>query len=112
MFGTCLGYLSLDSLGEILEELYDVNSKWYNVGLRLKLKASALDKIKSYSSDSVECLREMLKEWLISCEDCTWQVLIGSLRSRSVGEYALAKRLEEKSSHHKERGNYTKSNSG
>lgn len=88
-----------------MEELYDVNTKWYTIGLRLQLTPACLGRIKeSCSKDPAECFREMLKKWLECFEDCSWSVLIAALRSKSVGEYSLAKRIEEKAHNHTGKG--------
>ena len=87
----------MDCLGQVLEELYDANCRWYSIGLQLQIKTACLDRIKeNCSRDTSECFREMLKEWLKTSEDCEWAILVAALRTRSVREYSLAKRLERK----------------
>ena len=90
--------LSLDNLGDVLEELYEVNIKWYNMGLRLGLQSSCLDRIRVASThDPADCFREMLKEWFKHCrQECSWLALVLALRSSAVGESSLARRMEKK----------------
>lgn len=90
------GQLTLDSLGDLLEAIYSASSKWYNLGLRLGLQASVLDAITARCMQDPEvCLREMLKEWLkLGDPTPTWRELLKALKSRAVGEAALAKRLK------------------
>jgi len=88
----------------VLEELYDANCSWYSIGLQLGLKTACLDKIKNCSRDTSECFREMLKEWLKSNEECEWVILIAALRAKSVGEYSMAKSLEQKHITQNEKG--------
>ena len=90
-----------ESLGDLLEAIFTANTKWYNLGLRLGLKASLLDTIRSkFQGDPNECLREMLKEWLklgLAGEaGPTWHKLVRALASTAVGEAALASKLKSR----------------
>ena len=89
--------LSLDDLGQVLEELHNVSPRWYKIGLQLKLSPDTMDKIKGEESDSNDQLLEMLKVWLKNVEPTpTWEALVQALRTRSVGRDKEANRLEEK----------------
>ena len=88
--------LCIDDLGDVLEETLCSSTKWYNIGLRLKVSVAKLDSIGSQLSDPGECLREVLKEWLKGAAGTkqTWGVLVEALRSKTVGETQLADQLE------------------
>ena len=90
--------LGVDDLGDVLEETLATSSKWYNIGLRLKVPVAKLDGIESQFSDQGKCLREMLKEWLKGAAgtDPSWRVLVEALRSQTVRETQLADQLEAK----------------
>ena len=90
--------LCVDDLGDVLEETLCSSTKWYNIGLRLKVPVAKLDSIKSQFSDPGECLREVLKEWLKGAAGTkpAWGVLVEALRSQTVGETQLADQLEVK----------------
>ena len=89
-------YLRINDLKDVHEELIDVSTKWYNIGLQLNLQPGALDHIKEHK-DANSCLREMLKHWLKGVHPSpTWKLLIKALKSRSVSEADLAKRLKRK----------------
>ena len=76
--------------------LVEISHKWYDVGLQLKVKTSALRKIRSQYSDPAECLREMLSDWLIGIAPYpTWEALAQALESRTVKEGRLAKKVRE-----------------
>ena len=78
------------------EELVDVSSKWYNIGLHLDLLPGDLDNIKlTEHVDVRSCLCEMLKLWLKRGHP-TWHLLVKALNSRSVSEMDLAKQLKRK----------------
>ena len=90
--------LSLDDLGDVLEETLTSSTKWYEIGLRLKVPVDKLDSIRSQFSDSKGFLCEMLKEWLKGAARSrpTWRALVEALRSQTVGEPKLADQLEAK----------------
>ena len=89
-------YLRINDLKDVHEELIDVSSKWYNIGLQLSLQPGVLDRIKEHK-DANSCLCEMLKLWLKGVHPSpTWKLLIKALKSRSVSEADLAKRLKRK----------------
>ena len=41
--------LNLDDLGEVLEEILASSTKWYKIGLRLKVPVDKLDGIRSHA---------------------------------------------------------------
>ena len=87
-----------DDLGEVLEEILASTTKWYKIGLRLKVTVDKLDGIRSQFSDPGDHLCEMLKEWLKGAAGSrpTWAALVEALRSQMVGEPKLADQLEAK----------------
>ena len=89
--------LKLDDLNTVLEELYEARTKWYFVGLKLKVPVDTLDSIKTQSDDPNECLLQALKHWLKMVDPKpTWQALVDALRGRLVEEHQLANSIEEK----------------
>ena len=88
--------LTLDDLGLLLEELVVVCTKWYNLGLQLKLGVTILDRIRQQFSDPRDQLLEMLLSWLHVVDKPSWKTLTDALRSRSVGASVLAGVLEAK----------------
>ena len=84
-----------------MEELNDVSPKWYVFGTQLRVAVVRLDNIKEqYMHANQACqdsLRETLKAWLKDhTSPPTWSIVVKSLRSRTVGETALAEHLERK----------------
>ena len=89
--------LSPGDLATVLKELYEARTKWYYIGLELKVPWVTLDSIKAQSDDEQERLLEALKHWLKTVDPKpTWQVLVDALRSCVVEENQLANSLEEK----------------
>ena len=93
--------MGVDDLGDVLEETLATSSKWYNIGLRLKVSVAKLDGIESQFSDQGKCLREVLKEWLKGAAgtEPSWAVLVEALKSQTVRETQLADQLEAKHCH-------------
>ena len=92
--------LTLDDLGLLLEELLGVRTNWYYLGLLLKLSTGTLDGIKRDFPNPRDQLLEILKTWLRTSYNRSynhrWKTLLDALRSRSVGASQLADHLEAK----------------
>ena len=77
---------------ELLEKLYSVRAKWYNLGLRLGISCDDLDAIKKdCKEDTGDCLREVLKIWL--SKNSLKSDLIEALESKTVRGNSLAVEL-------------------
>ena len=88
--------LTLDDLGEVMEEVLDVSAQWYHLGLRLKVRVGTLDRIRTQFFDPRDQLWEMLRTWLTNSDSTSWKTLADALRSPFVGANQLANVLEEK----------------
>lgn len=76
--------LELEDLGDVFEEVFEARSKWYNIGLKLKVPVGSLETIKGENDDAADCLREMLKISLKSISHkLTWMSLGSSQKSNS-----------------------------
>ena len=82
---------------DLANELHDVKTKWRAIGVQLELPQATLKSI-GYAnpSDANQAFIELMNEWLAHESDPSWEAIIDALRSRSVGENALASRLEDK----------------
>ena len=89
--------LSLDDLSKVRTELFEVQVKWYDIGLDLGLPVNTLETIKQECQDIGECLRRMIHEWLKAIDlQPTWRKLIDVLQNKVVNEGALAAMIAEK----------------
>ena len=88
--------LQLSELHVVMDELNDVRTKWYDIGLHLGVGVDQLDCIKrQYSnSDFSDCLRDTLKVWLETDHFPTWRNIVDALRSNTVSKMRLARDLE------------------
>ena len=81
----------------VYEATISAQTKWYNIGLCLKLTCSTLDAIDVDYRTCKEKHRESLKEWLKKGHPTPRMVkLISALKSRIVRESRLARKLEAK----------------
>ena len=82
----------------VVEELHDVKTKWYSIGIQLEVPDSKLDEIESTTKDDLErAFRRMIQEWLKLVDpEPTWAGIVEALRSRSVNEQLLAENLERR----------------
>ena len=88
--------LTSNDLGLVLNEVLEVSTNWYVLGLQLNVRTGTLDRIRSQFPDPNDQLREMLKAWLKTSNNPTWKTLTDALRSRSVGASQLAGDLKTK----------------
>ena len=95
-FDLSVNKLTLDDLGQVMEEVLDVSAQWYHLGVQLKVRTGILDNIQAQFPDPKRQLLEMLKTWLTTSDNTSWKTLTDALRSRSVGASQLAGVLETK----------------
>ena len=86
----------MDDLGLLVEELLDVDTQWYYLGLQLKVSPETLDTIRETVLYIRDQLLDMLKVWLTTSDNTSWKTLTDALRSRSVGASQLAADLQKK----------------
>ena len=77
--------------------MYPARTKWYNIGLQLKLPVDTLDDIKLSGENTGDHLRDILKFWLKrDAPTPTSKALVDALKSSPVGESRLACDVEDK----------------
>ncbi len=88
--------LGLDDLCVLQDELYITQNRWYNLGLQLGLMPDELDTIEAQCrGDMSDCFREVLKNYLQTTTP-SWRAVIEALRSRTIDQPMLAKKLDQK----------------
>ena len=85
------------SLATVRDALFDVRSKWEDIGIEL-LSKNDTDAIKKEKcSNVVDCLTEMLSIYLKRAKaEPSWRSIVAALRAKAVGESQLAEELEQK----------------
>ena len=79
----------------LVQELSPAQQKWEYIGRELGVKEDTLSKIHTNYSDSGDCLKIMVNEWL-ERHCITWKGIIAILRTPHIGESHLADQLETK----------------
>ncbi len=97
----CLVLPAVEDLGPndlvtVLEELLEVRAKWESIGLGLGVPDGTLEAIQLDHPDSQKRLMEVLKVWLNTRPDPSWEGLVQALRRPLVGAETLANKLEMK----------------
>ena len=88
--------LAVNDLCVVHAELFQALTKWYDIGLALKVPVPTLDSIGGQFNNYSDKLREALKVWLKTAREPTWQDVVGVLKSPVVGEPKLASDIEAK----------------
>jgi hypothetical protein len=85
--------LCIKDLYEVQTAAWDARTKWYNIGLALKIDPGTLDVIEGNNKDIDKQFRAMLTTWLKMVDPRpTWEALAEALRSPTVGYEHLAER--------------------
>ena len=88
--------LTLESLNLVSNQTWEARTKWFYIGLELKLNPSDLEAIKVANSNEPDnCFTNMLSVWLRN-DNATWAALIDALKSKKVNHLYLAKSIEDK----------------
>ena len=90
--------LTTKDLKVVHESLWEVRSKWRNLGIQLDMKIEDLEEIAANNNQKVDdCFADCIIRWLRqSNPPPTWTFLIKALKSPTVGFQDLAKTLERK----------------
>ena len=90
--------LSPSSLAIVREALYDVRSKWEDIGIELRLDKSSLEAIKKEKLNNVgECLTEMISTYLKRVDlEPSWSAIVQALKAKAISETRLAEEIEQK----------------
>ena len=84
-------------LSTVRNEIHDARTKWYDIGIELKVDVTTLKTIESMYSNSQDCLCEVITEWLKTVHPKpTWRSLVDALRRPVVDESKLAAVIEGK----------------
>ena len=88
--------LSDADLTDVMEMVYKVSIKWYNIGLALGLHSSILEKIEASPATTEKYLRMMLVTWLRTGSNRTWGVLAEAMGNSIVERPDLKEEILKK----------------
>ena len=86
------------SLRTLQNELHSICTKWYFLGIQLKIAVGTLERInQECREDAGLCLVKVLNEWLKN--NPSWEGLVHALRSPAVDEVSLANNIQREHCH-------------
>ena len=89
------GQLNFKDLCKVQRAAWNARTKWYNIGLELKIDPETLNVIEGNNKDIDNCFRAMLTTWLKTVDPKpTLAALAEALRSPMVGHEHLAEQLQ------------------
>lgn len=81
----------------MLNELEEIVDEWRDLGLALDLPYRKIRELEAnHPNDVKKCLEGMIKVWLESEADPSWQALCTALRTELVDCNTIAQRIEER----------------
>jgi hypothetical protein len=76
--------------------VWEARSKWYNIGLKLRISAGTLDSIEATSQNPDKCFTTMIKDWLKNGKPKPlWAAIANALKSPMIGYAQLAEQLPQ-----------------
>ena len=82
----------------MLDEIFHVRSKWFNLGIELEMSSDDLEAIKvRHNNDPDACLLDLLTTWLKNLDPKpTWESLASALKSKAMGYEQLSEEVRQK----------------
>ena len=89
--------LTVDNFADVQSALWEAKHKWFNIGVRLRLKVATLEAIDYEPGRNLEeKFTKMILSWLKRGEMCTWKALRKALKHDTVNEPELACQIKTK----------------
>lgn len=87
--------LTEDDFADVQSALWEAKHKWFNIGVQLGLKVSALKAIdREQGLNFEDKLKEMIISWLEKGKMCTWRALRKALKHKTVNKPELAQNIK------------------
>jgi len=88
--------LTVDDFADVQSALWTARSKWYNIGVQLRLRVTDLEAIDSEPGLDLEGkFRKMILSWLkLGQQQCTWRALREAVRHHTVNLPELAQQIK------------------
>ena len=81
---------------ELLDLLADINDKWYEIGLSLKVANNVLNGLTTQNMTNILKLDKVLQTWIESESSLvTWYTMITAIEGRLVNNVQKAKEIRE-----------------
>ncbi len=88
--------LTVDDFKNVFDALYQARTRWYYIGMALKIHPATLQDIEMKVNDEEQRYSNMLMTWLEEGEYRTWNTLATALRTILVRHPDIAKTIEDK----------------
>ena len=86
----------MNDLVDVHTKLYDVRSKWFDIGMALSISYGTLESIKSEQHfKNSDCLREVLAHRIQLGSPLTWNDISSCLRHPTVEQGDLANKIDQ-----------------
>lgn len=85
---------AVGDIRRLTNDLHEVFSIWYTLGMNLDVSLSSLDQIDHDCKECSMCMIKMLKVW-INSGTATRAQLVQALREPSIKQNAVANKIEE-----------------
>ena len=87
--------LTVNDFADVQSALWEARRKWFNIGVRLRLKVTDLEAIDHELGQDLEGkFVRMILSWLVSGEKCTWRALRETLKHHTVSLPVLAREIK------------------
>ena len=82
---------------ELLNLLADINDKWYEIGVSLKVSQNVLNSLTSSQLSNTYKLDQVIESWLTTTEShlITWETVIDAIKSSIVNNIKKATEIHE-----------------
>ena len=82
---------------ELLKLLADINDKWYEIGVSLKVSQNVLNSLTSSPVRNTYNLDQVIESWLTTTEShlVTWETVIDAIKSPIVNNIKKATEIHE-----------------
>ena len=90
------GFLTINDLQEVFEEMYEARDKWRNIGGVFGVSESTLRCIGKEEHDEDGKLRRVIEAWLRDhggTSKCSWTAVAKVLRNKTVGRADIAREV-------------------
>ena len=73
--------LGIADLATVLNELLPCCAKWYDLGIQLRVDIVSLDRVNIQYYYPREKLREVIRMWLTTSDNPTWEAMVETLEA-------------------------------
>ena len=81
---------------ELLQLLYDISDKWYDIGLSLQVPRNVLNDLRQSEGHNIVKLNKVLNIWNdTKSSTVTWQTVITAMESSVINDKGIANKIHQ-----------------